>query len=64
MMSDIATLEWVRDRFANGRDKVAVTRLDFLLKQLRNAVNGEEFDAAARAAKALREHVKAAFATK
>ena len=64
MMSDIATLEWVRDRFAHGCDKVALTRLDYLLKQLRNTINDEEFDAASKAAKAINEHVKAAIAKK
>ena len=64
MMSDIATLEWVRDRFVHECDKVAVTRLDYLLKQLRNTINDEEFDAASKAAKAVREHLKVAIAKK
>jgi hypothetical protein len=56
---DVATLEWLRDRFAGGLDGVAITRIDTLLERLRgNVADGELAAAAGTAAKlriALRE---------
>jgi len=45
----------------NEDEALAVTRLDFLMKKLRNAINDEEFDAANKGAKALRDHLAANF---
>ena len=51
---DLATLEWIRNRFANGLDPVDVTRIDAHLVELRGAVGDEELGAAAAEAGRLR----------
>ena len=64
MMSDMAIIEWVRDRFVHECDKVAVTRLDHLVKRLRDSVKDRKFESSAKTAQILREHVKAEIAKK
>jgi hypothetical protein len=52
--SDVATLEWIRDRFAHTLGRVERTRIDSHLVAARSAVNDEDFEAAAAEAAALR----------
>ena len=42
VVGDVATLEWIRDRFARDVDRVGLTRIDKHLLELRNAVNDED----------------------
>jgi hypothetical protein len=51
---DVATLEWIRDRFARALDSVTLTRVDTLLERLRGNVADGDLAAAARTAVALR----------
>jgi hypothetical protein len=51
---DVATLEWVRDRFAHTLDPSARTRVDAHLLALRDSVVDEDLEAAADEASALR----------
>ena len=51
--SDLATLEWIRDRFAQTLDAVARTRLDATLVSLRTLVTDGELRKAARTASTL-----------
>ena len=52
---DLATLEWIRDRFAHTLDPVARTRVDSSLVELRSLVNDEDLRGAADVATQLRE---------
>jgi hypothetical protein len=51
---DLATLEWIRDRFAHTLDKVDVVRIDARLTELRAHVSDGALGAAARVAARLR----------
>jgi hypothetical protein len=51
---DLATLEWVRDRFAHTLEKVDATRIDAHLLELRGAVTDEDLGAARAEAARLR----------
>ena len=53
--SDVATMEWIRDRFVHTLDVVDVTRIDTLLGELRTNVVDEDLAAASDTVKALRE---------
>jgi hypothetical protein len=57
---DVATLEWLRDRFARGLDSVAVTRIDTLLERLRGNVADGELASASRTAAKLRKAARGA----
>ncbi|HYN52210.1 MAG TPA: hypothetical protein VES62_14920 [Thermoleophilaceae bacterium] len=50
LSGDVATLEWLRDRFAWALDSVAVTRIDTLLERLRGNVTDDELVSASRTA--------------
>ena len=50
LSGDVATLEWLRDRFASGLDRVALTRIDTLLERLRANVTDGELGSASRTA--------------
>jgi len=52
---DVATLEWIRDRIAHTLDRVAVTRIDTRLEELRADVADRRLAAAAKTAAALRK---------
>jgi ribosomal protein S7 len=52
---DVATLEWIRDRFARTLDAVALTRIDTRLERLRADVADGDLAAASRSAAALRK---------
>lgn len=52
---DVATLEWVRDRFVRTLDKVDATRIDSHLLELRAKVGDEELRGAAAEAERLRD---------
>jgi len=52
--SDLATLEWIRDRFARTLGKVDLTRLDHQLVVLRSTVGDEDLRGAAVGAARLR----------
>jgi hypothetical protein len=54
---DVATLEWIRDRIVLGLDKVEVTRIDTLLRELRSNAGDAELDAASETAVSLRRVV-------
>ena len=54
---DVATLEWVRDRFVHTLDPVDRTRIDTHLLELQGAVGDEDLRAAAAEAERLRETV-------
>ena len=54
---DVATLEWIRDRIVLGLDKVEVTRIDTLLRDLRSNAAEGELGAASETAVALRRVV-------
>lgn len=58
--SDLATLEWIRDRIAYTLDSVAVTRIDTGLEKLRDHVVDRDLPAASRTASTLRKVVAAA----
>jgi hypothetical protein len=60
LSGDVATLEWLRDRFARRLDSVAVTRIDTLLERLRGNATDGELMAAARTAAKLRSTVSQA----
>ena len=60
LSGDVATLEWLRDRFARRLDSVAVTRIDTLLERLRGNTTDGELMAAARTAARLRSTVSQA----
>ena len=51
---DLATLEWIRDRFAHTLDPVLRTRVDSRLVELRTTVNDEDLPGAAALATELR----------
>ena len=59
MLGDVATLEWIRDRFEAEVDPVDRTRLDALLTELRESVRDEDFTAVSETATELRELVGA-----
>jgi hypothetical protein len=52
---DLATLEWIRDRFAHTLDPVVRTRVDANLVELRSLVNDEDLRGAAASATRLRQ---------
>jgi hypothetical protein len=52
---DLATMEWIRDRFAPGLDGVQLTGIDSRLEALRDAVVDEDLAAAATEAAELRD---------
>lgn len=52
---DLATLEWIRDRFVHALDKVDVTRIDAHLGELRTSLGDEDLGGAAATAERLRE---------
>jgi hypothetical protein len=54
---DLATLEWIRDRFVHTLSKVETTRIDTHLVELRTKVADEELGEAAAEAERLRERV-------
>jgi hypothetical protein len=60
LSGDVATLEWLRDRFARRLDSVALTRIDTLLERLRGNVSDGELSAAAGTASKLRRAVSRA----
>ena len=64
MRSDIATLEWVRDRIVDRFDKIAVTHLNNVMNLLRESINDMRFDDAVKEAAELRAHLKSSFVTK
>jgi hypothetical protein len=51
---DLATLEWIRDRFATTLDKVDLTRVDAQLVGLRAALNDDDLRGIAARANRLR----------
>jgi hypothetical protein len=53
--SDVATLEWIRDRFARAIDSVDLARIDTLLDELRTNAADEDFAAATTTAQTLRK---------
>jgi hypothetical protein len=55
VLGDVATLEWVRDRFEADLDPVDRTRLDTLLTDLRESVRDEDLEAVSQTAADLRE---------
>jgi hypothetical protein len=55
VVGDLATLEWIRDRFAHTLEKVDLIRIDTHLVVLRTAVNDEDLDGAAAEAESLRD---------
>jgi hypothetical protein len=55
VVGDLATLEWIRDRFAQTLEKVDLIRIDTHLVALRTAVNDEDLDGAAAEAGGLRD---------
>jgi hypothetical protein len=54
---DVATLEWIRDRIVLGLDKVEVTRIDTLLRELRSNAAEAKLEAASEIAVALRRAI-------
>jgi len=56
--SDVATLEWIRDRFVHTLDPVDVTRIDQHLLDLRANATDEDLNAAAAEAARLRDTLK------
>jgi hypothetical protein len=60
---DVAALEWIRDRFAQAVDSVALTRIDTRLEELRANVTDRELAAATKTAAALRRALRQASAT-
>ncbi len=54
---DVATLEWIRDRFVHTLDPVEVTTIDTELESLRTDLVDEDLKAAAATAESLREAV-------
>ncbi|MGH3051411.1 MAG: hypothetical protein ACRDM8_00445, partial [Gaiellaceae bacterium] len=52
---DLATLEWIRDRFVHTLDKIEAIRIDATLVELRGKVADEELGEAAAEAEGLRE---------
>jgi hypothetical protein len=57
VLGDVATLEWIRDRFEADLDPVTHTRLDTLLTELREGVRDGDSKAVSEAAAELRELV-------
>jgi hypothetical protein len=55
VVGDLATLEWIRDRFAHTLERVDLIRIDTHLVALRTAVNDEDLDGAAAEAGSLRD---------
>jgi len=55
VVGDLATLEWIRDRFAHTLEKVDLIRIDTHLVALRTAVNDEDLDGAGAEAESLRD---------
>ncbi len=53
--ADLATMEWIRDRFVHVLDALDVTRIDTHLGALRDAVVDEDLAAAGSVARSLRE---------
>lgn len=54
VVGDLATLEWIRDRFAHTLDRVDIVRIDTHLGGLRTAVSDEDLEGAAAEAERLR----------
>ena len=52
---DLATLEWIRDRFVHTLDQVDVVRIDTLLVELRSKLTDEDLRGAAAGAEQLRQ---------
>ena len=52
---DLATLEWIRDRFAHTLDRVDVTRIDAHLGELRTSLGDEDLGGAAATTERLTE---------
>ena len=52
---DLATLEWIRDRFAHALENVDITRIDAHLGELRTSLGDEDLGGAAATAERLRE---------
>jgi len=52
---DVATLEWIRNRIARSLDRVALTRIDSRLEELRAEVAEHKLAAAAKTPPALRK---------
>ena len=59
VLGDVATLEWIRDRFEADLDLVDRTRLDTMLTELREGVKDGDSEAASETATGLRELVAA-----
>ena len=57
VLGDVATLEWIRDRFEADLDPVDRTRLDTLLTDLRESVRDEDFTAVSETVTDLRDLV-------
>jgi hypothetical protein len=57
VLGDVATLEWIRDRFEADLDPVERTQLDALSTELRESVRDEDFTAVSETATVLREFV-------
>jgi hypothetical protein len=55
VVGDLATLEWIRDRFAHTLEKVDLIRIDTHLVALRTTVNDEDLEAAAAEGDRLRD---------
>ena len=63
MNADVATLDWVRDRFAHTVDPADMTRIDAHLEVLRDAVVNVDIQAAVDEAPRLLEVTRAATQT-
>ena len=59
LAGDLATMEWVRDRFHRTLDPTDLTRIDTHLHRLRDAVVDEDLRAAANEASSLRDTLAA-----
>jgi hypothetical protein len=59
VMSDVVTLELIRDRVVDGFDAATAKQVDTMLTDLRTAAEGEDFSAATDTAAQLRDFVAA-----
>jgi hypothetical protein len=57
VVGDVATLEWIRDRFVHTLTAADAASINALLADLRTAADGEDLSAAAEAASQLRDQV-------
>jgi hypothetical protein len=55
VMGDLATLEWIRDRFVHRLDKVDAVRIDVHLGELRTRLNDDDLEGAGAEAARLGE---------